>query len=158
MIHVPLIIRFPSKDGVEPRRISSPAGTVDILPTTLDLFRIPYDEGEFAGKSLLPDIVHGAPAGRTAFSMTVERKAFSLDDGKRKRIIGHFERFYDSKRDPGEAEDLLLAEPVLAGYYRQIMLNSIREYSIMPRFGTAEKAPLDQGTIDRLKALGYLDN
>jgi len=157
MIHIPLIVRFPERCGIEPKRVDEIVSTVDVFPTLLDMFEIRHDGDDLAGNSLIPAIMAEGKADNVAFSMTVDRKSFSLDDGRYKRIIGHFERLYDSKEDRREETDLLTSEAILAGYYRQMALDHMRHAGEAPYIGAPERAEIDRKSIDRLKALGYLD-
>ena len=54
-LHVPLMFKVP---GLAPRRIKNPVGLIDLLPTLVNLCRIPgkYD---FEGDSLVPQLVKG---------------------------------------------------------------------------------------------------
>ena len=157
MIHIPLIVRFPERCGIEPKRVDEIVSTVDVFPTLLDMFEIRHDGDDLAGNSLIPAIMAEGKAGDVAFSMTVDRKSFSLDDGRYKRIIGHFERLYDSKEDRREETDLLTSEAILAGYYRQMALDYVRQAGTAAHIDTPERAEIDRKSADRLKALGYLD-
>ncbi len=57
---VPLLVRVP---GLPPRRVTAPAGHIDIAPTLVNLAR-GHAEPSFIGRSLIPDLA-GAPAPDT---------------------------------------------------------------------------------------------
>jgi len=65
-LHVPLLFMVP---GIPPRRIKHPVASLDLLPTLVDLCRIP-GEYRFEGESLVPQLVDGVepPPERPIFS------------------------------------------------------------------------------------------
>ena len=52
-IHIPLLIRFPGGKGPV-GRVTALTQTIDLLPTIMDLFQIPYPKDQVQGRSLLP--------------------------------------------------------------------------------------------------------
>ncbi len=116
LMRVPLIVSVP---GEKPRRVPVKRSVIDIVPTLLDLMRIPAPgPGELSGRSMMPDLTAGP-------SDTYEERDVFLDmpDGpythmRRALIHGttpgmkliHFGgrqyQLYDLAQDPGETEDL----------------------------------------------------
>jgi arylsulfatase A-like enzyme len=50
VLHIPLLIQYPGLEGG--RRIHEPVGSLDLLPTILELTGLPFEDG--AGESLVP--------------------------------------------------------------------------------------------------------
>ena len=63
-LHVPLLFCGP---GLEPRRITTPVGLIDVLPTLCELFDMPLPEG-VSGRSLVPALHGGTLAPRPVFA------------------------------------------------------------------------------------------
>ena len=114
---VPLIVRVP---GLPARRVTVPAGHVDIAPTLLNLARGVADPA-FLGRSLVPELVTGrrplAPPGAGTASTAVfqevtsergKKRAFATED---LHLIWNWTpdnttECYDLRRDPAEAHDV----------------------------------------------------
>jgi choline-sulfatase len=116
LMRIPLIVYVP---GIEPHHVPVKRSVIDLVPTVLDLMRIPRPPpGELSGRSLMPDLLarRGAP---------FEERDVYLDmpDGPythlRRGIIhgttpgtklihlgGKLYQLYDLANDPGEHEDL----------------------------------------------------
>lgn len=106
---VPLIVRVP---GLAPRRITAPAGHVDIAPTLLNLAR-GVAEPRFLGRSLIPELAgQGEPPPPPVFQeVTSER-------GKKRALVTadwhllwnwtpeNTTECYDLRVDPTERRDL----------------------------------------------------
>ncbi|MES1172012.1 MAG: sulfatase [Bacteroidota bacterium] len=106
---VPLIVRVP---GLPPRRITAPAGHVDLAPTLLNLARAPQ-EGAFLGRSLVPDLagIADTPPPMVFQEVTSER-------GKKRGLVNrdfhliwnwtpeNTTECYDRRADPDERRDL----------------------------------------------------
>jgi choline-sulfatase len=117
LVRVPLIIHVP---GAKPQRLDVRRGLIDVVPTILDLFRLPGPSGQgsdfVSGQSLLLDVMR--PPGHepkprivfvdmTAGPNNAERQAF-IEDGKKLitsggRPLG----LYDLDQDPDEKHNLL---------------------------------------------------
>ena len=107
---VPFIIRVP---GLPPRRISRPAGHVDLAPTLLNLARAPQ-EPNFLGRSLLPELSGVEP---TTASPVVFQEV-SSERGKKRALVSadwqviwnwtpdNTTECYDRQRDPDAKHDL----------------------------------------------------
>ncbi|MCK6533305.1 MAG: sulfatase-like hydrolase/transferase [Polyangiaceae bacterium] len=145
LIRVPLIVYLP---GVPPRKVGARRGAIDLVPTVLDLFRLPAPSGEgtdfVSGTSLLLDLIQPAghePKPRIVFAhMTAgpnnaDRQAFI--DGPHKLITsdGRPLGLYDLEQDPAEKKDLLddaaLKEKVMGRY--RAFVKGLREVKVKPQ-------------------------
>jgi arylsulfatase A-like enzyme len=115
LVRVPLLVRVP---GVAPRRIQTRRSLIDLVPTVLDLFRIPQPEGADAlsGQSLVSDFTakdgRPPPARPILVDMpqgphNAERSAFIDQDLKLITSGGRPLGLYDLAEDPGEKTNLL---------------------------------------------------
>ncbi|HVT09808.1 MAG TPA: sulfatase, partial [Polyangia bacterium] len=108
---VPFIVRVP---GLPPRRVTAPAGHVDIAPTLVNLAR-GHAEPSFIGRSLIPDLA-GPPAAdgdtRAVFQeVTSERGKKRAFVTSRRHLIWNESpsgttECYDRQRDPAETRDI----------------------------------------------------
>jgi choline-sulfatase len=115
LVRVPLIIKVP---GVPARRVSARRSAIDVVPTLLDLFKVPFvaraPNDFLSGQSLLPDLVRngGADPERMVFidmargPHNAERQALIAGDLKLTASEGRVLGLYDLARDPGEKQDL----------------------------------------------------
>jgi arylsulfatase A-like enzyme len=144
LVWVPLIIHVP---GIEPHRVKVRRSAVDLVPTLLDLLRLPHPSGQgadfFSGRSMIHDLYRPpgyVPEERIVFidmqagPYNDERQAF-IENGM-KLITGNGvpQGLYDLEKDPGETRDLLenreLRERYVTRYraYRK----SLREVFVKP--------------------------
>jgi arylsulfatase A-like enzyme len=116
LTRVPLIVKVP---GVAPRRVSARRSAIDLVPTVLDLFKVPFaprgPKDFLSGQSLLPDLLRapGAPdPERPVFidmargPHNAERQALIEGDMKLTVSEGRVLGLYDLAADPGEKSDL----------------------------------------------------
>jgi choline-sulfatase len=115
LMRVPLLLHVP---GVGPRRVPVKRSVIDLVPTVLDLMRIPQPgPGELSGASMAADLV-------TLGNVYEERDVYlDMPDGPythmRRALLhgrtpgmklihlgGHQYQLYDLERDPEEANDL----------------------------------------------------
>ena len=116
LVHVPLVIYVP---GASPHRVTVKRGHVDLVPTLLDLMRVPQPEpGELSGQSMLSDIfpkeagefeerdvLMDMPPG----PIVLQRRAFIHGETPGLKLFhlgGPNYQLYDLKRDPEEASDM----------------------------------------------------
>ena len=119
LVRVPLVIYVP---GAAPHRVTAKRGHVDIVPTMLDLMRIPQPEpGELSGHSMLSDIF---PKEAGEFEdrdvlldmppgpIVLQRRAFihggaaGMPTLKLFHLGGPNYQLYDLGKDPEEGSDL----------------------------------------------------
>lgn len=117
LVRVPLIVKVP---GVAARRVSARRSAIDVVPTLLDLFKVPFvarSATDFlSGESLLPDLLRGPGAAdpeRPVFidmargPYNAERQALIEHDLKVTVSEGRVLGLYDLAADPGEKHDLV---------------------------------------------------
>jgi len=170
VLHVPLVFLSPRLLPAG-KRVATPVSLIDVVPTLLDLTRLPVPSG-LHGTSLVP-LLRGLPfpASRTLFA---EAPPWGAKTGHRvaarsagfKWIAsdepGVAMQIYDLTTDPGETKPL--ADPTLAEHgaalesaYRA--LGSTRKAAAPAKAEpeAAKKPGLDEATVEKLKALGYMD-
>jgi arylsulfatase A-like enzyme len=116
LVHVPLLIKVP---GIPARRVHARRSAIDVVPTLLDLFKVPFSARSatdfLSGQSLLPDLLRApgvADPERPIFidmargPYTAERQALIEHDQKLTVSEGRVLGLYDLAADPGEKHDL----------------------------------------------------
>jgi arylsulfatase A-like enzyme len=114
-IEVPLFLRIP---GVAGRDVAERVALVDLFPTVLDLFRIPYD-GHHQGVSLVQTGIDGQPRGRPIYSELLKYPSWPEDIralyvGDLKIIWNKTKNFwelYDLAGDPLEQRNVFREHP-----------------------------------------------
>ena len=154
-------------------RVDAPAQLFDIMPTILDLYKLPapYD---LEGESLLPLLqsstnqpVEPDPSRRIFASnhnYRIDYKLFEysmIADGRWKLMLGAAgsttSRFmlFDLRQDPRERRDLLTADTALS---RRLIEELIRWRVAQHVYAPEERGPtlIDPAAMQDLRALGYL--
>jgi choline-sulfatase len=121
LVRVPLILKVP---GVTPRRVTARRSAIDVVPTLLDLFKLPFvpkaPNDFLSGESLLPDLERAAGAAdpeRTVFidmargPYNAERRALIAHDSKLTVSEGRVLGLYDLAEDAAEKRDLSADKP-----------------------------------------------
>jgi len=157
----PLLLRGP---GVpRGRRVSAVVQNLDVVPTVLELLRVPAPAG-LAGRSLRPLLASESPAAPAAATATSGRRRFafssigalrSIDDGRFTLItdlLSDEVRLYAAD-DPSQQTDLAASRPQEVASLRAILDAWIR------RVEGERKASAAAGeeSLRRLRALGYLE-
>jgi arylsulfatase A-like enzyme len=144
LVRVPFVVYVP---GAEPHRVSVRRSQIDLVPTLLDLYRLPKPSGEgtdfVTGESLLLDILRPPgyePRARIVFidmsagPHNAERQAFIENDVKLVATSGRPLGLFDLATDPLEKKDLLddkaRAEEVLARF--KAFRRQLREVKVRP--------------------------
>jgi choline-sulfatase len=153
--HVPLIVKLPQKSAA--KVVEAQVRTTDILPTVLDLAGAEKPE-KLDGESLTPYFAGSQTAARTAFGETdyplrfgwaplrsVRAQGFKFIEAPRPEL-------YDLSADPKELKNTYAPWDGTVKDFRA-MLAELREKAPPP---PASPGSVGQGTIDELKALGYL--
>ncbi len=154
-LHVPLIVKQPAQRAG--RVVRAQVRTTDILPSVLDLLGLETTV-RFDGESLKPWLAGPEKAEAAAFGQTDYPLRFgwaplsSVRVASYKFIEAPRPELYDLRQDAGERKNLYepwdervkSARAALAG---------IRS---APSEARASAAPVGQGTLDELRALGYL--
>src|SRR6266550_1937405 len=153
--HVPLIVKLPGRNSS--KTVSEQVRTTDILPTVLDILRVPLP-ARLDGESLKPYFADTKNVERTALGETdyplrfgwaplrsVRQEGFKFIEAPRPEL-------YNLKADPGELKNIYQPWDQSVRKYREI-LTAVRTKTpaAAPSAGT-----VGQGTLDELKALGYL--
>ncbi len=121
LVRVPLIVSVP---GVAPRRVKARRSAIDLVPTLLALFKLPFSargsHDFLSGESLLPDMLAppgAAEAQRPVFidmargPYNAERQALIDGDLKLSVSEGRVLGLFDLGSDPAEKHDLSGEKP-----------------------------------------------
>jgi arylsulfatase A-like enzyme len=174
LLHVPLIVKLPGQERAG-TRVSEVTRAVDVMPTILDLLGYSADVPAMQGTSLRP-AWEGSDPVRIAYAESLgipaEAKALRTDRYKYIVWIGaldvaeHGRRYvppepasralFDLKEDPGERLNLLESPRRTELSVLAEMLDERLRRHVSSQRGQAEKVQLDQETVDKLKALGYV--
>ena len=171
-LHVPLIVRPPvgGDDGdggaAVGRRIARRVGTVDIVPTVLDLLGLSIPE-EIQGSSLVP-LMRGG--GGDSEGDSRRRPYYSESLSPRlshgfgelrvlyrepwKYIHGPRPELFDLAADPAELHDLAAARPERAAEMEETLRRFLQAHADKAAASAVHEA--DEATRRRLAALGYL--
>lgn len=153
---VPLILSAPEGLGLTVGSVDEAVGLIDVLPTLLDLAGLESGGGGMQGRSLVPLLRGGSLQPRSVYADT--ERIRSLTDGDRKLILfpdGRSE-FFDLRSDPEEQHPLPCEGEcrTLADELGAIV--SLAEASLDA--SGDEAVELDEDDLERLRALGYLNN
>ena len=151
-LHVPLLLRLPGAFGAG-RTVTAPAQLSDILPTIATLVGVKVPK-EVSGASLIA-LESRKESERLIYAETLyPRLQLGWSDlrclfGARYHYIhGPRPELYDIVTDPAERHDLVGSETATAS-------RLAKELQRFPR-GNEKPAPVDQETLRRLAALGYI--
>jgi len=154
--HVPLIVKLPG-NGSAGRVVDAQVRTIDIFPTVIDLLSLPAP-ARLDGESLWPYFGGEHPASRTAFGETDYPQRFGWAPLRSVRAEGF--KFIEAPRP--ELYDLHSDAKELTNNYQpwDTTVQKFRGMLADLRANMPAPAPsagsVGQGTIDELKALGYL--
>jgi arylsulfatase A-like enzyme/Flp pilus assembly protein TadD len=158
-LHVPLILRVPGRQGG--RRIAERVGTVDVVPTVLDLLGLEVPD-DLQGRSLAGLLDGTADADRRPYyseSMSPrlshgfgELRALYL--GPWKYVHGPRPELFHLKDDPRELHDLAAERPEEARSMQAALRTFLAEHASPAAADAAYEA--GEETRRRLAALGYL--
>lgn len=160
--HVPLIFKLPAKLPVgaaagKEKVVEVQVRTTDILPTVLDLIGAPAP-AQLDGESLRPYFAGTDTTSRVAFGETDYPLRFgwaplrSVRTDGLKFIEAPRPEFYDLHSDAAELDNKYEPWNVKVQKFRG-MLADLRAKAPPP---STSPASLSEGTVDELKALGYL--
>jgi tetratricopeptide (TPR) repeat protein len=161
-VRVPLIMRVPGTEGGI--RIDDNVGTVDLLPTIVDLVGLPKPD-ELQGRSLRPYTLPGSEpvtdSNRLYYSETLSPRLAhqwsevrTLIDDRLKYIHSSKPELYDLRTDPNELINLATAQPEVVDAMRRQLEEFVREKSSSIAGDAAGE--VDAETLKRLAALGYV--
>ncbi len=156
-LRVPLLLRAPGR--LAPRTVATPVSLVDLAPTLAALAGHPLPAlpgARLDGRDLSAALLAGAePAAADLYAETRYPALFgwsplaALTRRGRKYIRSTRPELYDLARDPGEAHDLLAADPGAGRGFS----DRLAELSAGERMAPA--APLSAEERARLESLGY---
>ena len=158
IIRVPLLIRYPGRLPAGERR-ETPAMSIDILPTLLNLVGIPFTPQSFQGQDLF-QLDENAP--RRVYSLAV--KLFSKSPIRRTMIFGDYKfiefddpsknALYDLAQDPGESNNLMgMLGPSLE---KVAWVEEIKQwFERFERVNFSDIAMTPE-QLEKLKSLGYI--
>lgn len=169
-LHVPLVLKPPVNSALNAalkagKRIAARVGTVDVLPTVLEILGVEVPDG-IQGRSLVPFMTGEVPGGSTTrtrepiYAETLspritrnwgEQRALFVDDYK--YIHGPRQELYDLAEDPNEIDNLLTESPEVAQGMRRKLEEYLAEHAVS---GMDASVAVDEETARRLQALGYL--
>lgn len=172
LLHVPLLVRFPGAERVT-GRVGALTQTVDLLPTVLDLFRIPWPEDSIQGHSLLPVVTGEVEQVRDYVYATCdgEVRSYLVRDHDWSLILwegGEFRALYDLRGDPRQTRNVIGENPGRAAQ----MVNAFRRFAseqtsppmefVDPKAKRGELPSASEVTLSEeqrreLRALGYMD-
>ncbi len=168
-LHVPLIVRVPG--GRAGGVVETPVGTVDILPTILEVLGVPTPKG-VQGRSLAQELsaaelTVGEPPARSAATEPAVLYAETLSprlgygwgemralySGGRKYVFGPRPELYDLDADPRELRDLVAIEPETAERMQRQLSRFLSDHAADDLDAAVD---MDEETRRKLMALGYL--
>ena len=159
-LHVPLILNVPGHEGGI--RVRERVGTVDIVPTVLDLLGIEGPK-ELQGRSLAPflDGEEEVANRRAYYSESLSPKLSHglgelrvLYRGPWKYIHGPRPELFNLQEDPLELHDLTEREAEQVPAFRATLQEFLNDHSSPDAADAAYEA--DEDTLKQLAALGYL--
>jgi len=155
-IHVPLIFRVP---GVKGQRLEQYAQMMDIAPTVTGLTGVSPSPA-WHGMNQADAIRTGADSAQSVYTEYGHSKSL-IDASGLKLILGEkiSPLLFDLKADPGELKNLASSRPDdvkrLQGEIKRIFDMSMKEAS---NFSAAAPVTVDDATVDKMKAIGYVDD
>jgi arylsulfatase A-like enzyme len=174
LVHVPLVVKLPGEKHAG-TRVGPVVRTIDVFPTILDVLRLPPSTG-VEGRSLRPTWEGGEPAGRVALVEATaygpEKKAVREDRYKYivtidpqtlaargRNFVPEFpasRELYDLRRDPAERRNLIAPGAPDPPVQLASRLDLALRAAVAKRIGATERAVIDDATVEKLKALGYV--
>ena len=160
-LHVPLIIRLPAGLPGRGQVVEQRVGTVDVMPTVLDLLGQPARR-DLDGQSLrgLFDRAYPRPRPAELYAETLSPRLAqgwsemrAVIDGDHKYVHGGRPEMYDLGADPRELRNRVADEPERAGRMRRGLEGFVKAHASGNPSAAVE---MDAETRERLEALGYL--
>ncbi len=168
-LHVPLIIRPPAGAAPAGLVVEDRVGTVDILPTILDLLHIDPPEvnggddpgpSTLQGHSLVPFWRDEVSGDRPLYAENLspalthgwgELRVWYEDELK--FIHGPRSELYDLRADPAELRNLISTRPEDAARMRHKLVAFLENNALQ---GVSATEVMDESVMEQLAALGYL--
>jgi arylsulfatase A-like enzyme len=158
-IGVPMVVRYPGQSAG--RVVEAPVSSVDLLPTIMEVADIDI-EHRISGESLLdiggfearPVFSESFPAGnKVALHERFDRTARAIVSGQHKLIWSSegMRELYDLSVDPGEAAGVMTSNTA-ADTLEATLASWLQGLEI----ARPSDAVMDEATLRRLRALGYI--
>ncbi|MGE5207660.1 MAG: sulfatase-like hydrolase/transferase [Chlamydiota bacterium] len=160
-LRIPFIVKLPAGQRQD-ATVAQASSTVDLLPTVLEVLKIP-PPADAQGASLLPEIL-GKPRPASVSTQLYSESFLPLlhfdwsdlrgiQVGKYHYIDVPKPELYDLSTDPGELHNLYTEKPAIAQELKSQLDAMEKKYTA----GTqqAQSMPLDPVLMERLKSLGY---
>lgn len=160
-LHVPLIIRPPQGEVAPGTVVEQRVGTVDIVPTILDLLGIPLPEN-LQGRSLRHTWQTGGnpDAAPLQYAENLSPRLSHgwgelriLFDANLKYIHGPRPELYDLDVDPQESHNLIGEQPETGKRMKEELSRFLANHAVA---GVSTTEHLSESERQRLEALGYL--
>jgi len=158
-LRVPLLFHLPPTTPAH--QITSPVRTIDIMPTILEILKVPVPS-EVQGESLLP-LISGKKPDEPSYYLYAEtflpRLHFNwselrgIENERYHFILAPKPELYDLSKDPKELQNLYGDKKAVSEELRAKLAALIHDYT--PGQELAEKTGLDPALMERLKSLGY---
>jgi arylsulfatase A-like enzyme/Tfp pilus assembly protein PilF len=159
-LQVPLIFKIP---GVAPRVVDDEVSLVDVMPTLLQILKLPFPP-TVQGRSLLSGILGRPTSG--ASNLVAENylpllhfrwsQLRALQSRGLKFIDAPRPELYDTRTDPGELKNLFDTRQSHANDLRNRLYGLLRRFTPAAEGASAEKELTDPGLLERLRSLGYV--
>jgi len=172
LLRAPLIFHYP-KRFPKNKRVQTQVQNMDIVPTLMEFCGLPLPE-DFRGKSLLASILEEpneeenysfAHLDISSFNLGCEewkesilRTVYMARSNAEKLIYEPLKEsfeYYDLIADPKELNDLFTHDALENRAIKEALLNWYTQMERRP--DDSQKMDLEQETLDRLEALGYID-
>ncbi len=150
MVHIPFIIRFPSKYGIEPRRIDTQASLADMAPTLCRLFNLDISPA-YLGRDLCPLILGGNIPYQPVYMENAHRTRGMRGCGYKFIETREMPSLFDLIKDPDEKMNVYTGYPVTRTYFQRLMAVYKSSNGRIPASGD-----IPQSVLDKLKTLGYI--
>lgn len=167
-LHIPLLIRFPGGKGPH-GRVKALTQTIDLLPTLLDLYGVPYPHDQVQGRTMLP-LLTGRASKVNDTVVSLATPCYIVRDVHSTLVLfpgGRQQALYDMDRDPWQTRNIAATQPARV----RALVHAFEEYArrqkrppigfLSPSYrppkrldGPADK--LSDEARRQLRALGYL--
>lgn len=160
LMKVPFVMHVPGL--AEGRSFEQQVGSIDLMPTILDLLRVPHDELFVQGRTLVPLLRGESFEERPMLgeaSIHPGQAAIRTRDWKYIELVDSKE-LYDLRADPRESSNLCEREKERCTAFAEQLADWRRANSAIAeklQLPDAPAAQIDEETRERLRALGYQD-
>jgi arylsulfatase A-like enzyme/Flp pilus assembly protein TadD len=159
-LHVPLLIKIP---GASPRVVGDEVSLVDVMPTLLQVLKIPIPPS-VQGRSLLGQILGRAGGSSSELYSETYLPLLHFRWGQLRGLQAHGLKYidaprpelYDARADPREVKNLFKDRRALAHERHDQLYAFIRRFTPTGRNAEAAKELTDPALLDRLRSLGYV--